>query len=111
MMLESFLVEGRQDLEQGKELVFGQSITDACMGWERTELVLARAGSCSARATRGNREVAALLSADQRLGVLHDALDLVADLAAGARLLPPRSAAPARAACSTRAQDPSRHRT
>jgi 3-deoxy-7-phosphoheptulonate synthase len=41
VMLESFLVDGRQDLEQGKELLFGQSITDACMGWERTELVLA----------------------------------------------------------------------
>ena len=41
LMLESFLVEGRQDLEKGKELVFGQSITDACMGWERTEAVLA----------------------------------------------------------------------
>ncbi len=36
-MLESFLVDGRQDHEKGKALVFGQSITDACMGWERTE--------------------------------------------------------------------------
>jgi 3-deoxy-7-phosphoheptulonate synthase len=41
LMLESFLVDGRQDLEKGKELVFGQSITDACIGWERTEPVLA----------------------------------------------------------------------
>jgi 3-deoxy-7-phosphoheptulonate synthase len=37
VMLESFLVDGRQDHEPGKALVFGQSITDACMGWERTE--------------------------------------------------------------------------
>jgi 3-deoxy-7-phosphoheptulonate synthase len=37
IMLESFLVDGRQDHEKGKELVFGQSITDACLGWERTE--------------------------------------------------------------------------
>ncbi len=36
VMLESFLVEGRQELEPGKPPVFGQSITDACMGWERT---------------------------------------------------------------------------
>jgi 3-deoxy-7-phosphoheptulonate synthase len=36
VMLESFLVDGRQDLEPGKAAVFGQSITDACMGWERT---------------------------------------------------------------------------
>jgi 3-deoxy-7-phosphoheptulonate synthase len=34
-MLESFLVAGRQELG-GKELVYGQSITDACLGWEQT---------------------------------------------------------------------------
>ena len=36
VMLESFLVDGRQELETGKTPVFGQSITDACMGWEMT---------------------------------------------------------------------------
>ncbi|HMJ15604.1 MAG TPA: 3-deoxy-7-phosphoheptulonate synthase, partial [Polyangiaceae bacterium] len=36
IMLESFLVEGRQDHVLGRELCFGQSITDACMSWERT---------------------------------------------------------------------------
>lgn len=40
VMIESHLVEGRQDLEEGQELVFGQSITDACIGWEDTERVL-----------------------------------------------------------------------
>ncbi len=39
MMLESHLVEGKQSLGEG-ELVYGQSITDACMGWERTEPLL-----------------------------------------------------------------------
>lgn len=39
MMLESHLVEGKQSGDQ-EELVYGQSITDACMGWERTEGVL-----------------------------------------------------------------------
>jgi len=34
LMIESHLVEGRQDLESGKPLAFGQSITDACLGWE-----------------------------------------------------------------------------
>ena len=34
VMVESHLVEGRQDLEPGKPLVFGQSITDACLGWD-----------------------------------------------------------------------------
>src|SRR5205085_2213106 len=33
VMLESFLVGGRQDHEPGGEVVYGQSITDACMDW------------------------------------------------------------------------------
>lgn len=36
VMLESFLVDGKQKQTPGAELVYGQSITDACMGWERT---------------------------------------------------------------------------
>ncbi|MCJ0891708.1 3-deoxy-7-phosphoheptulonate synthase [Rhodococcus sp. ARC_M5] len=38
LMLESFLVEGRQDLELGRrdDLVYGQSITDACLDWDTT---------------------------------------------------------------------------
>ena len=32
VMIESNLVEGRQDLS--KKLVYGQSVTDACLGWE-----------------------------------------------------------------------------
>ena len=40
VMIESFLEEGRQDVKPGAELVFGKSITDACLGWERTVPVL-----------------------------------------------------------------------
>ena len=40
MMVESHLKGGRQDLETGKDLVYGQSITDACIGWEDTVPVL-----------------------------------------------------------------------
>lgn len=36
VMLESNLVEGNQNLESGKALVRGQSITDACMSWDKT---------------------------------------------------------------------------
>ncbi len=36
VMVESHLTAGRQELEPGKELVYGQSITDACIGWEDT---------------------------------------------------------------------------
>ena len=34
VMVESHLMEGRQDLEAGKPLAFGQSITDGCLGWD-----------------------------------------------------------------------------
>jgi 3-deoxy-7-phosphoheptulonate synthase len=40
MMLESFLVAGRQDLGFPQALTYGQSITDACIGWETTVEVL-----------------------------------------------------------------------
>jgi 3-deoxy-7-phosphoheptulonate synthase len=40
ILLESFLVDGRQDLVSRETLVYGQSITDACMGWEMTVPVL-----------------------------------------------------------------------
>jgi 3-deoxy-7-phosphoheptulonate synthase len=41
VMMESFLVEGRQDLVTPSTLRYGQSITDACMGWDATVAVLA----------------------------------------------------------------------
>lgn len=40
VMLESFLVEGRQELHDKASLVYGQSITDSCMSWETTVAVL-----------------------------------------------------------------------
>ncbi|MGH2943219.1 MAG: 3-deoxy-7-phosphoheptulonate synthase, partial [Solirubrobacteraceae bacterium] len=40
VMLESFLVAGRQDVARGAALTYGQSITDACMDWEATVGVL-----------------------------------------------------------------------
>jgi 3-deoxy-7-phosphoheptulonate synthase len=40
VMIESHLVEGRQDLVAGETLTYGQSITDACIGWDDTEKVL-----------------------------------------------------------------------
>ena len=39
-MLESHLVGGRQDNEPGVELVYGQSITDACISWQETVPIL-----------------------------------------------------------------------
>ena len=40
VMIESFFVEGQQKVEKGKPLVYGQSITDACISWTDTEHLL-----------------------------------------------------------------------
>lgn len=40
VMIESHLVEGNQSLEGAEPLVYGKSVTDACIGWEDTETVL-----------------------------------------------------------------------
>ncbi len=42
IMLESNLVEGRQDYEPGRPTTYGQSITDACISIEETEAILER---------------------------------------------------------------------
>jgi 3-deoxy-7-phosphoheptulonate synthase len=57
LMLESHLVEGRQELVAGAPLAFGQSITDACLGWEESARVLAHLAEAvrSRRAARQAR--------------------------------------------------------
>ncbi|MBI2205669.1 MAG: 3-deoxy-7-phosphoheptulonate synthase [Candidatus Rokubacteria bacterium] len=54
MMFESFLVDGRQDLNGDRmKLTYGQSVTDACMGWDMTRPVLE--GLAAAVRTRRTR--------------------------------------------------------
>jgi len=53
VMLESHLVEGRQNYEPGKPLVYGQSITDACISWESTVPLLELLADAVARRRRG----------------------------------------------------------
>ena len=53
VMIESHLIAGRQDVEPGKPLTYGQSITDACLGWEDTAPLLREL----ARAVRERRGV------------------------------------------------------
>ncbi len=60
VMLESFLVGGAQNLDVAAhaagrgELVYGQSVTDACMDWDMTASVLGQlAASARTRRTRG----------------------------------------------------------
>lgn len=40
IMAESFLEEGTQQIVAGKPLVYGQSITDACLHWDDTVILL-----------------------------------------------------------------------
>jgi len=53
VMIESHLIPGRQDLAPGKPLTYGQSITDACIGWSESVAVL----DSLAAAVRARREV------------------------------------------------------
>jgi 3-deoxy-7-phosphoheptulonate synthase len=56
MMMESFLVEGRQDLDDPARLVYGQSVTDACMSWETTVPVLHELAAAVAARRQSRRE-------------------------------------------------------
>lgn len=40
VMIESHLLAGRQDVEDANSLTYGQSITDPCICWDDTELVM-----------------------------------------------------------------------
>jgi 3-deoxy-7-phosphoheptulonate synthase len=40
IMAESFIKEGTQKIVAGQPMVYGQSITDPCLSWEDTELLL-----------------------------------------------------------------------
>jgi 3-deoxy-7-phosphoheptulonate synthase len=55
VMVESFLVAGRQELGDPSRLVYGQSITDACIGWDETVKVLGELAE-AARARRSASE-------------------------------------------------------
>lgn len=53
MMIESHLVEGRQDVVEGVPLTYGQSITDPCISWDDTEALLKQLAA-AARQRRAN---------------------------------------------------------
>jgi 3-deoxy-7-phosphoheptulonate synthase len=59
VMIESFLVEGRQELVERDRLVFGQSVTDACLGWDDTVRAIDElAAAVRARRARQRERVA-----------------------------------------------------
>jgi len=55
LMVESHLVEGRQDLVPGKALTFGQSITDACLGWDDSVKLLDELAAAVRKRRKGRR--------------------------------------------------------
>ena len=57
VMIESNLVAGRQEVQPGKALTYGQSITDGCIDWETTVTSLEQmADAVAARSgARGRR--------------------------------------------------------
>jgi 3-deoxy-7-phosphoheptulonate synthase len=60
IMIESHLVEGRQDSADTQKLKYGQSITDACISWETTEGLLKQlAQSVQARRKVSSHKVSA----------------------------------------------------
>jgi 3-deoxy-7-phosphoheptulonate synthase len=49
IMVESHLVAGRQELIPGKQLIYGQSITDGCIDWDTSVKVLERLAAATDR--------------------------------------------------------------
>jgi 3-deoxy-7-phosphoheptulonate synthase len=49
VMIESHLIAGRQDITRGRDLVYGQSVTDACVCWDDTLPMLYELAEAAAR--------------------------------------------------------------
>jgi 3-deoxy-7-phosphoheptulonate synthase len=64
VMIESHLLEGRQDLVSGKALTFGQSITDPCLGWEDSVKLLAGLAEAVVRRREVSARQAAVIAPD-----------------------------------------------
>lgn len=64
VMIESHLIEGRQDHVPGKALTFGQSITDPCLGWDDSVKLLAELAEAVARRREVSARQAAVTAPD-----------------------------------------------
>ncbi|MCP4616279.1 MAG: 3-deoxy-7-phosphoheptulonate synthase [Bradyrhizobium sp.] len=61
VMIESHLVAGRQDVQPGKPLTYGQSITDGCIDWDTTVTALEQlADAVAKRGEAGGRRLSEL---------------------------------------------------
>ena len=53
IMLESNLLEGKQDISNKDSLIYGKSITDACIGWDETEKLIRLLSNASKSRIKG----------------------------------------------------------
>ena len=67
VMIESHLKAGRQDAIAGQPLIYGQSITDGCIGWDDTVEMLEELAA-AVRTSRRHCESAASVPLDARIG-------------------------------------------
>ena len=58
VMIESHLVAGRQDQVEGQKLVYGQSITDACIDWDSSVTLLEELAAAVRARREGNKDAA-----------------------------------------------------
>ena len=65
VMIESNLIEGRQDIGSGRGLTYGQSVTDACIGWDDSLACLDQLASAVAKRNGPSARRAALDANDQ----------------------------------------------
>jgi 3-deoxy-7-phosphoheptulonate synthase len=65
VMVESHLQEGRQDLVPGRAPAYGQSITDACLGWEASVPLLERLADAVRRRRAAGRRTAQRAGAER----------------------------------------------
>lgn len=65
VMIESNLVAGAQRLMPGRKLVYGQSITDPCIGWEETLELLCEFGDAVRTRRHAGREKRAVSIVDR----------------------------------------------
>ncbi len=55
VMIESHLIAGRQDVKPDTTLTFGQSITDACLGWSDSEALIHELATAIQKRRKTNR--------------------------------------------------------
>jgi len=70
VMIESNLIEGRQELGSGRQLTYGQSVTDACIGWDDSVRCLGQLAEAVARRNAATRSSTRSIDDDQDVAIV-----------------------------------------